>query len=270
MSGRECADIVFCMDASGSMKECFHGVSKHIGELMERLVSNHQMHWDVRFDFLAFQNGNHDEGLHWFRSVNYHASSALVKALYGGNEMALAHFFTADVEQFSREVEAITKEPLILEEEQLLALDIAMDYPWRPADQCHRVVVLMTDETVESGIFVEKQLAKLSELRDKVDAKHIKLFVIAPECESFYELTMADHSEYQQVPEYGLDCDFSLRSMIAEIGASLSSKCHVLADEDTTTKPLPLFGQASWLSNPDIFADDYMDEILAQHLLRQS
>lgn len=57
MAGRETADIVFCMDASGSMGNAFDGVRDNVEKLVKTLnTSGLQTKWDVRFDFLAYSN----------------------------------------------------------------------------------------------------------------------------------------------------------------------------------------------------------------------
>ena len=56
MAGRETADIVFCIDASGSMASAIDGVKKNIKKLVDSLESTPNTTWDVRFDFLAYSN----------------------------------------------------------------------------------------------------------------------------------------------------------------------------------------------------------------------
>lgn len=58
MAGRQTADIVFCMDASGSMDNAFNGVRNNVFKLIDGLKTNLQIQWDVRFDFLAYSNGS--------------------------------------------------------------------------------------------------------------------------------------------------------------------------------------------------------------------
>ena len=47
------ADVVFCLDASDSMKPCIDGVRTHIGSFLDGLKSDQQRARDVRFDFVA-------------------------------------------------------------------------------------------------------------------------------------------------------------------------------------------------------------------------
>ena len=56
MAGRQTADIVFCMDASGSMRNAFSGVRDNVIKLVESLKADLQWNWGVRSDFLAYSN----------------------------------------------------------------------------------------------------------------------------------------------------------------------------------------------------------------------
>lgn len=236
MAGRNCADIVFCIDASGSMKPCIDAVRDNIEKLLEGLQADVQTTWDVRFDFLAFHDSK--DAIHWYRSVSMPATP-LIEAIYkGGNKDAL---FTKDLAAFKSGLKEIEVEG---EEQQLLALDIAMDFPWRPSDGCHRVVVLLTDESVETGVFVEEQKAKIDALIAKVMDKRIKLFIVAPESDGFYRLSSADRCEYDDsgAERGGLkNVDFS--KMMTAIGKSVSvAQTYAGANSE----PRPSFDQMEW------------------------
>ena len=237
MAGRNCADIVFCIDASGSMKPCIDALRANIEKLLEGLKTDVQTTWDVRFDFLAFHDSK--DGVHWYRSVALE-SVPLIEAIYKGSG-AQASFFTKDLEAFKAGLKGIEVEG---EEEQLLALDVAMDFPWRPSAGCHRVVVLLTDEPVETGVEVEEQKAKVDALIAKAMEKRIKLFVIAPESECFYRLSAADRCEYDDsgAERGGLsNVDFS--KMMTAIGKSVSV---AQTYEGATSEAKPNFDQGSW------------------------
>ncbi len=189
MAGKYCADIVFCLDASGSMQPCIDGVRENVAKLVRDLQSDANAKWDVRFDYFAFHDG--DDGLHWYHSVNY-VSVPLFQALYHGE--GKDRLFTRDLTEFCNslrdnvEVEG--------EEMQLMALDTAMDFPWRDSGSCHRVVVLLSDEPVETGVLVERQIQAIPRLIEKIQSKRIKLFIFAPESGAFMKLASADKVEY--------------------------------------------------------------------------
>ncbi len=240
MAGRNCADIVFCIDASGSMQPAIDAVRENISRLLHGLAQGGDEQgysWDVRFDFLAFHNNR--EGIHSFRSVRAD-TVALHKALYLSQDSS--PFFTRDVQEFCRALAKVRPED---EEKQLLALDFALDFPWRPSADCHRVVVLLTDEGIESALAPEDQKAHIPALVEKLMEKRIKLFIIAPESEGFYTLAEADRCEYNDLDTQGTDglrgVDFS--KMLESIGKSVSvSQTY----DGGRSGPRPLFGQQAW------------------------
>lgn len=246
MAGRNCADIVFCIDTSGSMQPCRDAIISNLEKLLEGLKSDGQSYWDVRFDFLAFHNSIQSDGnaVHHLNSIKT-GGVPLVNSIYHNPEPG--KFFSQDVRAFK---EALGKEPLEGEEMQLLALDIALDFPWRASSDCHRVVVLLTDEPIETGICVEDQICKLDDIISKIMKKRVKLFIIAPESPALYKLSMVDRCEYSDISESddGLrTVDFS--KMLQTIGRSVSVS---QSYEGGTTTPMPTYDQLEWVGVSDV------------------
>lgn len=236
------------------MQPCRDAVAANLEKLLEGLKSDTQSYWDVRFDYLAFHNSHQPDGsvLHYCSSMRL-PSCPLVDNIYKnqGNSQDYSQFFTKDVNEFKN---ALLKEPLEGEEMQLLALDIALDFPWRSSSDCHRVVVLLTDEPVETGIRIEEQVAKMSKLIDKIMKKRVKLFIIAPESKAFYELSMVDRCEYTDLSETadGLrTVDFS--KMLQTIGRSVSVS---QSYDGGTNAPMPTYEQEGWVAGNGEFGSD--------------
>lgn len=241
------ADIVFCLDASSSMAPCFEAVRTHVGDVLSGLESEKQMSWDLRLDFVAHScdvAGN----LYRHHSM-YHQKKDLYEALYQTRKnplnQLLAHdgFFTSDINHFKRQLKEIR---VYGDECTLVALDFALDFPWRRASECHRIVVMMTDEACETGADVSKQRSQLDALIEKAMSLHVMLFIVAPESEMYNELASADKCEYTVLEsrEDGLrNVDFS--QLFDYIGKSVSQS-HL---RQTTTSEVPrgLFGQESWV-----------------------
>lgn len=220
------------------MKPCIEAISSQIGKLIQGLEGDGQTKWDIRYDFLAFHDS--DDGLHWYRSV-FMSAVPLINGIYQKGQEA--RFFTRDLADFKRAL--VNNVPVEGEEMQLLALDIAADYPWRASSDCHRVIVLLSDESVETGVFVEEQTKREDALIDKLQDKHIKLFIIAPESASFYRVSSADRCEYMALDatKDGLrSVDFS--RMLQAIGKSVSVS---QSYEGATSEPKPLFTQLDWV-----------------------
>ncbi len=243
MPGRQTADVVFCIDASASMKPCFLALQRQIQSFVRGLGSNNQIKWDVRFDFLAYSAGTGQRGqgtVYVLRSL-YGTGTDVTRGLY--TSQTSTRFFTSDLEEFARGIENIEVSG---DEASFVALDLALDYPWRAECACHRVVILMTDEPLETGLEVESQVAKIGELIDKIHSLKVKLFLVGPPSDAFDKLSAADGSEYEvvQSTEDGLQTvDF--RKVLEQMGKSVSVS---QPQNLTTTSPAhrALFGQSGW------------------------
>src|SRR5262245_43903969 len=74
-------DVVFCLDASGSMAPCIDAVRKNLDLFLDALGDNTNRKIDCRIDFLAHSCGE-DGGL--VRSMSLNKSGIdLITALYG-------------------------------------------------------------------------------------------------------------------------------------------------------------------------------------------
>jgi hypothetical protein len=226
------------------MKPCFVALQRQIQSFVRGLVSDNQIKWDIRFDFLAYSAGTGPRGqgtVYVLRSL-YASGTDVTRGLYAKDQKPV-RFFTSDLEEFARGIENVE---VTGDEASFVALDLALDYPWRAAAACHRVVILMTDEPLETGLEVEPQVAKIGELIDKIHALKVKLFLVGPPSDAFDKLSAADGSEYEVVQnsEDGLrTLDF--RKVLEQMGKSVSvSNPQSL----TSTSPVrrSLFGQSDW------------------------
>lgn len=244
MSTRGTVDIVFCLDASASMRPCIDAVRRHVGAFLESLHKHSQQKVDCRLDFLAYAC-DETQGVYRLQSMNL-AGTGLVGALYGSPSPA--QFFTTDVAHLQRKLDAVEVEG---DEATFVAIDTALDFPWRPRAKCHRVLVVLTDEPFETNAHVPTQKAKLSELIDKVHDLGVMLFLVAPASAGYRELAEADRSEYKEVDGAGSGLarlDFA--KIMEFIGKSVS-----MARAGGEEKPprRALFGQAGWVgTNADI------------------
>lgn len=256
MAGRETADIVFCIDASESMRPAIDGVRDHVVGLLRELQSDPQRTWDVRFDFLTqgvgFQNGSPvymlksvlSEGLPLTDSI-YHPTSSLNQGPSG--------FFTRDIDLFRQRLDSVECRG---DEEMALALDIAADYPFRDAATCHRVVVLLTDEPIETGVQPEKAGGLIGALAQKLQQKRIMLFMVTPSSESYDALSQVDRCEWKviQRSDTGLSTvDFS--KLMVSIGKSVSV---AQTGPSATDGVHPLFGQEGWVAG---VADSFTERV---------
>jgi hypothetical protein len=239
MSTRGTADIVFCLDASSSMQPCFDAMRKHIGEFVTSLQSNAQMKWDWRLDFVAHCAGDGGGGTVFSQRSMYH--EAVWHSLYHESAQS-RQFFTNDLEEFKRGLAGIKVSG---DEAPLVALDICLDFPWRPAANCHRVVILLTDEPAEDGVAVDAQREAVPKLIQKIQKLKVLLFMVGPESEMFNQLSQVNKSEYEVVDSAGDGLSrLDFRKLLSAIGKSVSVSNLQSSKEEPVERGL--FGQASW------------------------
>jgi uncharacterized protein YegL len=238
MATKERADIVFLIDASDSMKPVLNAVKDNITKLVDTLANDTQRQWDIRVDFLAHASGN---GLMRYRSVRFDNSVAILNSLYHHEPEPSQYFFTTDIAKFKSRLAEIETAG---DETTLIALDSALEYPWRPAQEGHRAIVLLTDEPIETGEDVEEQVAQLEKLVEKIHRKRVKLFIIAPDSDAFQTLSMADKCEYEIVDgtNDGMK-DVNFGKLMEAIGKSVSVSGKSTGANDTLT---PLYRQDRW------------------------
>jgi hypothetical protein len=256
MAGRETADIVFCIDASGSMSPTFEAVRAHVFELLDALKGDVQRSWDVRFDFLAYNTafdcGGKDGMI--FKTVskkNMEVIDGLYKSSYDANGGSSSGFFTTDIGEFQSALKDVECKG---DETTAVALDMAADFPFRDATTCHRVIILLTDEKMETGSNVQECDSKLTELAKKLQDRRIALYMITPQSDMFDTLSQIDKCEWTVVNDEsnGLsNVDFS--KLMQSIGKSVSvSQTSTSASID----PMPLFNENTWTAHDNCVLTD--------------
>ena len=244
MSTKGTVGVVFCLDASASMRPCTEGVKSHIASFVDGLKGGGQQSWNLRLDYVAHRARKGAD----LRMESLYEPN-LVEALYqpssiGQNQQG-SRLFTRDIEGFKQ---GLSEVKTWANEASLVALDSCLDFPWRPSCECHRAVVFMTDETTATGIRAEDQRSKLSALMQKIMDLRVMLFVIGLECPVYEELSEVDKSEYEVVA--GLS-SINFSNLLAGIGKSVSvSQTSQQSVEPTVQREL--YGQRSWV----IAADD--------------
>lgn len=251
MAGRATADIVFCMDASGSMGPTFDGVRNHVFELLDSLASDGQRPWDVRFDFLAYSTAYNCAGKAGFVFKTVERSNMeVVDGLY--RTPGAPGFFTRDVEKFKAELGTVECQG---DETTAVALDMAADFPFRDAATCHRVVILLTDEPLETGNAAAETAPKLMELARKLQDRRIALYMVTPQSEAYDTLSQIDRCEWTAVDAQsdGLrSVDF--RKLMQCIGKSVSVSQTAAS---ASSGPMPLYGEAGWTDTSDCVKSDF-------------
>jgi hypothetical protein len=232
-------DVVFCLDASGSMAPCIDALRRNLGSFLDGLGGGWNRKFDCRLDFLAHSC---DESGTIVRSNSLRNEGVKLLANLYGPTPNLSTFFTTEPASIRFALEEVT---VFGDEAMLLALDTCLDFPWRSRSGCHRVVVLLTDEPLESNAAAIDQKRMIGAVIDKIQALGVMLFLVAPRSEGFNELAEADKSQYQQIAQShdGLgSLDFS--RVLSHIGKSVSTSSLHIGPEQAV--PRALFGQNRW------------------------
>lgn len=256
MAGRETADIVFCMDASGSMSPTFEGVRNHVLELLDSLKTDLQRSWDVRFDFLAYKTAYNCDGkagmvFDTVKKRNMEVLDGLYRGSGDVNGGSSSGFFTSDVNVFRT---ALQKVECDGDETSAPAIDMAADFPFRDAATCHRVVILLTDERMEDGTCVQKSNSKLAKLTEKLQNRGIMLYMVTPQSDMYDTLSQTDKSEWMVVSDNsgGLsNVDFG--KLMKAIGKSVSVS---QTGKGAAADPNPLFNETKWSDSGECVKTD--------------
>ncbi|MBR5024707.1 MAG: VWA domain-containing protein, partial [Victivallales bacterium] len=185
-----------------------------------------------------------------------------VDSLYGDASDILYHdspprFFTTDEEEFKRGLNNLECEG---DENMLLALDIAMDAPFGPANETQRVIVLISDEPFETNEPSEFEEAreKVDDIKRKLMDRHITLFAVMPVREGGIAESLAEVDRSDIIPvEEG---DLGLRKvnmvdLFSQFGKTISTSTAQSNGRDNYRRAL--FGQDNWVkaSNIDRIGD---------------
>jgi hypothetical protein len=235
-------DIVFVIDRSESMLPCINAVKESITKLIDVFKNDTRLEWDVRLDFLAHSSGNN---IFRMESVNL-CNMDILNSLYRRKPSPEQSFFTGDVEKFKRRLSEIK---VAGDETTLVALDIALDYPWRQAINTHRAVILLTDEGIETGEDVEWQEAQIKNFYHKITEKCINLFMATPESDIFEKLAMTDRSIHKVVRETrdGM-ANVNFDKLLNVFGNSLSKSIKADGANDRLG---PLYNQDKWKASKE-------------------
>lgn len=225
-------DLVFVIDASDSMKPCFEQLRQNLEQVfapMQGFVQN------VRLGLLAHAAGNRNGVAVYDHIFLGGDGPALMERLYGQGS-AGDDFFTADPQVFKA---ALQKVECKGNEEMLVALDTALDFPFGPPSTTKRVVAMFTNETLEEGIEEGKHNDRIPEIVQKLMDRKVKLFANMPEADSTFLLAEADGSEIETNPggDNAWDnVDFS--QLLAQMGKSISGSALQASDEPIFQKAL--------------------------------
>jgi uncharacterized protein involved in tellurium resistance len=233
-------DLILLVDASESMKPCFAQLREHLNDLLFPLQ---QANFKVRFGLVAYAAGRNGSEPIYDHTFIGGSGPEMIQKLYGQSPQA-ADFFTSDSTGVTKRLAGLQAQG---NEDTLLALDIAADFPFGPVESTRRVVAVFTDETIEAGISGEEPLAKMAELIQKLTTRRIQLFVSAPHSPALEELGSVDRAEIETVDGGDGLKSVDFKKLLAQMGKSISVSSLQMGSEPPWKKAI--YGQDRWTSS---------------------
>jgi hypothetical protein len=169
------ADIVFCIDCTGSMEPCIEGVVNGID---------------------TFVTGLHSAG-----RVDYRLRLVAYRDLPFGDETHVTDF-TSDADQFRNWVKALKARANDTGDESTLdAMCIALQSPWR--ERCHRSVVVFTDAGPHTQLHASTQATERDGIKAVIrlqNQAHALIFILAPQDHAYEQIAKQQQVIYQALP----------------------------------------------------------------------
>jgi len=199
------ADIVFCIDSTGSMTPCIDNVKANIGSFVETIkTSNPNTPLDWRAKILGYRDFNID------------------------SEYLIDNDFVTTTEELQNQLSRIVAEGGgDLEESTFDAILYAtLKSQWR--ERCHKIIVVFTDAP-PLGNFNSKTTSELGipdsfeVFKQMLAEKHIKLFLYGPKHPLYQELSLQSRLIIEQMDnaEEGLK-NLDFKTVLETIGKTVS------------------------------------------------
>ncbi|MBE6372453.1 MAG: VWA domain-containing protein [Lentisphaerae bacterium] len=246
--GANKVDILFVVDASDSMSPCFQKLRDNLRRFIQPL---NQASFEIRYGLLAYNAGADGRNAIYEHTFIGGNDPSLVKGLYSP-QVNTDKYFTSDANKFLTALESVRTQG---DENTLLALDTAADFPFRTPDESRRVIALFTNEKLEDGILENEPLAKFPQVLQKIAKRKISLYAYLPTSDSAALLTRLPKTFVKSVGE-GADCwdhiDFG--QILEQMGKSISQSSLQMTREPDYQKAV--YGQNTWDSNSFVGAGD--------------
>lgn len=161
------ADVVFCLDCTGSMQPCLEGLKTNLQQLVAGFGSAEHIQLDWRVRLIEYRDLREEEPI-------------------------LANPFTTDLEEFRTQVGHLRAEGGGDEPESTLdALHRALQSEWRP--HCNKCVVLFTDATAHPP----QPPVDLDLIIQELQAQKAQVFLYGPRCPHYEQLARVSRVLYE-------------------------------------------------------------------------
>jgi hypothetical protein len=233
-------DIVLVIDASQSMRPCFDQLRQHLGEVLKPMQGYISQ---VRFGLLA-QSAKKlgDDGYiypTWFvyGKDNFNKFYSLPQ----GDHDLQNNFFTDQPEKIRQVLEQVKPSG---DEDMLLTLDMALDFPFGSLNNTKRVVALFSDERFEGGAYQSQRNKDIPKLIEKIQARHIQLFCAIPDSSAIQALSEVDRSEIELIEGGNGLTNVDFKNLMGQMGKSISGSMLQAIGRENYQRAI--FGQDQW------------------------
>jgi len=231
-------EVVFVVDASESMRPCFEGLARNLDQIVKPLQG---FNFKVRLGLVAMSLGKSDTGGRIVRTVTLAGDEATIY-------QSSPDLFTEDGAIFSAKLRSLE---LSGDENHLIALDCALDFPFGPMATTRRVVALFSDERIEDGMITEAEAGKVGDLVTKIMGRRIQFFAALPNSPLLEQLATADCCQIEPVQGGDGLASVNFNKLLTQMAKSISGTSLQGAEERYTKA---LFGQDAWGSATGNFA----------------
>lgn len=232
-------DVVLVIDTSISMKPCIDQLRSHLRELIKPLQGHSAR---VRFGLVAMGASDTASDGVVYKIVTLAGGPESIPPLYHGGS-AQIDYFTDDPD---RMIAALDSLHVSGDEDNLLALDIALDLPFGPTSNTKRVIALFSDEKLENGVQRSEVKKYIPQLIEKLHARRVKLFCAIPYSSAAQQLSEANGSEIEDVGDGDGLGSVDFRALLTQMGKSISVSSLQGALEEKYQRAL--FGQDEWVT----------------------
>lgn len=253
--GGKCADVVFVIDASGSMRECFDQLRTNIRNFVEPF--REEGFDSLRLGLLAYSaNIDRTTKKCIYRNIVIGGEGATaMKSLYGSAQPREELFFTrskngaVDTDSFMRRLDGVRCKG---DEDTVFALDCAADFPYGSLESTRRVMVLFTDEKIEDGVLkqesVGERFSQVEKVMKKIVGRHVSLYVFAPASPATDMMSEFSRVFLMNVPEFRPEAtdtwaNIDFARVLEMMGKSVSSSLSGGNERDFSRA---VFGQDKW------------------------
>lgn len=203
-------DIVFSLDTSHSMLPCIDGLRRNLQSIIEPL-QGHDV--PMRFGLIALHAGFTTGGIPVYPSWTLAGD---LRTVYSAGDK----LFTSDGKLFSSRLAALEPDG---DEDQILGLDLALDFPFGPTDTTRRVVCMFSDERIEDGYTGMNQIGRIPEVIDKIMARRIKVFGALPVSPALEQLAQCENCAFEPVTGGDGLASVDFSKLLRQFGRTISS-----------------------------------------------